>query len=48
VSEDLPRPGAGPDAATRAAVEQALHEFADGVIARMVPVAPLLRRAMPA
>lgn len=45
---DLAEPGPAPRPATGDAVPAALLEFTDGVIAKMVPIAALLRRAVPA
>jgi hypothetical protein len=47
VVADLAMLGPAPEAAVREAVPAALLRFTDGVIARMIPVAALLRRAMP-
>ena len=45
---DLAEPGPAPRPATGDAVPAALLEFTDGVIAKMVPIAALLRRAVAA
>ena len=45
---ELAGPGPAPGPATQDAVPAALLEFTDGVIAKMVPIAALLRRAVPA
>ena len=43
---ELAGPGPVPGPATRDAVPAALLEFTDGVIAKMVPIAALRRRAV--
>jgi hypothetical protein len=48
VVTELGGPGRAPGSATQDAVWAALIEFTDGVIAKMVPIAVLLRRAVPA
>ena len=45
---ELAGPGPAPGTATQDAVPAALLEFTDGVIAKMVPIAALLRRAVAA
>lgn len=47
VAGELDTPGPAPAPATREAVQMALGEFTGGVIAKMVPICALLRRAMP-
>ena len=44
---DLATPGPAPGPAAQTTVPAALAEFTEGVIAKMVPIAAILRRAVP-